>query len=110
MFDFSEIERNILDIPEKTMKAVEKYGETVGKDMERHAKENRPWQDRTGNARQRLHSYTERPEKNKINIVLSHGVDYGYELEYGHEKRYAIIYPTLHRYAKKVMHGLRNLL
>lgn len=110
MFDFSEIEQNILNIPEKTVRAVEKYGETVGKDMEKYAKEHRPWKDRTSHARQRLNSYTERPERYKVNIVLSHGVDYGYELEYGHEKRYAIIFPTLRRYAKKVMHGLREFL
>lgn len=110
MFDFSEIEQNILSIPEKTVKAVEKYGETVGTQMERYAKQNRPWTDRTGQARQRLHSYVERPEKYVVNIYLSHGVDYGESLEYGHEKRYAIVYPTLRRYAKKVMHGLKEIL
>lgn len=110
MFDFSEIEKNISNIPERTIKAVEKYGETVGRDMERYAKERRPWKDRTGQARQRLHGYVERPSHTTIRIYLSHGVDYGTSLEYGHEKRYAIIYPTLHRYARKVMSGMRNLL
>lgn len=46
---------------------------------------------------------------NGIRIILSHGVEYGIYLEFAHEKRYAVIYPTLRRKAPDVMSGLQGL-
>lgn len=109
MFDFSKLEQNILSLPEKIEIAAEKYGKTVAAKLEGEAKENRPWRDRTAQARQRIKGRCEK-EPGKLKIYLSHGVDYGVYLEFAHEKRYAIIYPTLRKEAPEVMSGMRGLI
>lgn len=78
-------------------------------DMENWAKENAPWQDRTGDARERLHATVE--ETGPIGtIVLSHGVDYGWALEIGHGGRYAIIAPAIDVWGPIVMRDLQNMI
>jgi len=109
MFDFSELEQNLNALPGRVEKAIMAYGETQGKKLERKAKLGRKWTDRTAQARNRLHSDCTTYEKG-IRIILSHGVDYGAYLEFAHEKRFAVIYPTLRRYAPEVMRGLTGLL
>ena len=109
MFDFSKLEQNIMSLPQRIEKAAEAYGRTVSVKMEGEAKENRPWHDRTAQARQRLKGRCEK-EPGKLRIYLSHGVDYGIYLELTHEKRYAIIYPTLRKEAPEVISGMRGLL
>lgn len=84
------------------------YGETVAKDFESYAKSNRPWTDRTGNARQRLNGYTEKINDG-IRICIAHGVDYGIYLEVGHEKRYAILEPTVRLKGNDAIKGLRTM-
>ena len=108
MFDMSELRRNILALPDKVEEAVMKYGATEAVRLESEAKENRPWNDHTAHARQRLKGKCVRTP-NGIRITLSHGVEYGIYLEFAHEKRYAIIYPTLRRKAPDVMSGLQGL-
>ena len=108
MFDMSELRRNLLALPDRVEKAVMGYGKTNATKIEAAAKENRPWTDRTAHARQRLHSDCKRTNSG-MRITLSHGVSYGASLEFDHEKRYAIIYPTLKQEAPKVMNGLQRL-
>ena len=109
MFDFSKLEQNILSLPEKIERAAEKYGETAAAKLEGIAKENRPWHDRSGEAFKRITGRCEK-EPGKLKIYLSHGVDYGGYLEFAHEKRYAIIYPTLRKEAPEVMSEMRGLM
>lgn len=88
---------------------IEMYVKTQAKSLESYAKENRPWTDRTGHARQRLTGYvTTIPKGYRIN--LAHGVDYGIWLELAMEKRYAILEPTIRLKGKEVVNGMRNLL
>lgn len=109
MFDFSEIYKSLDALPERLEKSLNKYGKTVSKQLEAEAKKNRKWIDRTGHARQRLQGGSElRP--GKLIIYLQHGVDYGIYLEFAHEKKYAIVYPTLRREAPEAMNGLRGVL
>lgn len=68
-----------------------------------------PWQDRTGQARQRLkgealHSF------DKISIILSHGVDYGVYLELAHDGKYAILWPTAQEIAPRFVEAARRVL
>lgn len=77
--------------------------------MENYAKQNAPWTDRTGDARERLHATVE--ETGPIGtIVLSHGVDYGLWLEIANGGRYAIIAPTIDVYGPIVMRSLQNMI
>lgn len=109
MIDFSGLYEEFNVIPERVEKAILAYGETEAARMEKLAKENRRWRDRSGEARKRLTGSCETiPEG--IRITLSHGVDYGVSLEFRYEKKYAIIYPTLRKEAPEVMQGLKGLM
>ena len=84
------------------------YAETAAKDFESYAKANRPWTDRTGRARQSLNGYVENLP-NGVRINIAHGVDYGQFLEFAHEKKYAILEPTVRLKANDVLKGLREM-
>lgn len=109
MFDLSELRNNLLALPERIEQAVEQYGETAAARLVSEARKNRPWTDRTGQARQRLSGRCERTP-GTLRIYLSHGVDYGTYLEFAHEKQYAVVFPTLRAEAPGVMQGLRGLI
>lgn len=86
------------------------YSETVAKEFESYAKANRKWTDRTGHARQRLTGYVEKLEGNKgFRICIAHGVDYGLWLELAHEKKYAILEPTVRIKTNEVLLGLKQI-
>ena len=100
---------NLADFDIKTKASVGLYGDTVAKKLEASAKANRPWTDRTGNARNRLNGKSEWVG-NKVRVSLSHGVDYGIWLELCNEGKYAVIMPTINKEAPKVMEGLKKIL
>lgn len=78
-------------------------------EFENYAKDNRPWSDRTSNARQALFSLVETGD-GKVIIYLSHGVEYGVWLELKNQGRYAIIMPTLEHYYAQVQQSYKRLL
>jgi hypothetical protein len=70
---------------------------------------NRPWTDRTGQAKRTLSTTTARAG-NSLIMTLSHGVEYGQWLELRWSGRYAIIKPTLTTQAPQVMAKMAGLL
>ena len=109
VFDFSHMKQEMEKIPEKVLKVSIAYMDTEAQRLKRKAQEERPWTDRTGHARQRLRGYVE-PGEHYIRLYLQHGVDYGASLEYGHDKRYAIIHPILRREGPRVLKGICDAL
>ena len=85
------------------------YANTVAKDLEGYIRENRPWTDRTGQARQRMTGYVKETLKG-FRIVIAHGVDYGVWLELAHEKRFAILEPTIRLKGPDIIKGMKELL
>lgn len=78
-------------------------------DMENFAKQNAPWQDVTGNARERLHATVE--ENGPLaEIILAHGVDYGVWLELSHGGKNQILATTLDIYGPIVMRDLQRIM
>lgn len=81
---------------------------------ESHMKQNAPWQDRTGNARQSLHAefedFDRSPSQSLASMVLSYGaaITYAPYLEYGWQGRYSIIQPTLAAYTTLIMDRIRS--
>jgi hypothetical protein len=76
---------------------------------EDYMKQNAPWTDQTGNARNGLAAEAfHKPMKEHV-IVLAHQVPYGIWLEVRHEGRFAIVIPTLKKTAREVMEDLRKL-
>lgn len=107
--DDSEVREGLDSLQEKVNAGLQMYGETVAKDFESYAKAHRPWTDRTGEARRRLSGYVEKFKDGGIRICLAHGVEYGIWLEIGHEKRYAILVPTVLTKANDAIKGFREI-
>lgn len=74
-------------------------------EIENWMKDNAPWTDRTGNARQSLFTVVKGSEMvmdmaNKmVNIILSHGVHYGLFLEVSRAGKYAIVNRAIDHWA-----------
>lgn len=78
--------------------------------VEAEAKNNAPWTDRTGNARQGLRGWVQE-NPNAVRLILQHSiVTYGIFLELKNGGRYAIILPTLENHYGDLMNDLRRLL
>lgn len=91
-------------------KAVYGYAKDSAEKLESYAKENRPWRDRSTDARKRLNCKVERTATG-YRLVLAHGVPYGVWLELAHEKKYAIIEPTITFVGKtEIMPGFKGLM
>jgi hypothetical protein len=78
-------------------------------DIEAWMKQNARWTDRTGNARQALHTEVEEVLNQSVTLYLSHGVDYGVFLELSHGGAYAIIGPALDYFAPKIWADVQRL-
>lgn len=89
--------------------ALHAYANTASKKVEAYAKQNRPWTDRTDNARNGLNARAEKYGRN-YRIALAHGVYYGIYLELARGKKYAIIDPTIKAMSPEVFKGLQGLL
>ena len=108
-FDTSILERNLETM--RKLAALEIYANTQAQNLQSYIKQNRPWTDRTGEARKRLTAtVSDLPEGKGYRITLAHGVDYGVWLELAHEKRFAILEPTVRLKGPEVVRGLENLL
>lgn len=73
--------------------------------MEAHAKANCPWADRTGRARGAIRGRAE-ADGARIKITLTGGAPYSAALESGYGGRYAILGPTVRRFAPEFMRAL----
>jgi hypothetical protein len=71
-------------------------------EIENYMKDNAPWTDRTGNARQGLHTEVNHVVGSMVQIILSHGVEYGIWLEIKSAGAYAIVNPSLDHFAPLV--------
>lgn len=106
--DMRNIAKNIIEKQTKTLAALKVYGDSVSKQMESYAKSNRPWQDRTGHARESLKGDSEFMG-HKVRCNISHGVSYGIYLEMCNERRYAILEPTIKAVSPKAINGLDKI-
>jgi len=77
--------------------------------FESYAKEKAPWTDRTGNARQSLHTYVEELAGDTVRLYLSHGVSYGIFLEVKHAGRWGIIWSTIERHLPEIQKMLQGI-
>lgn len=89
------IQANMLDYATRVRLAALQIAYYLAPMMEEYAKDNAPWTDRTGNARQGLQGFVEDVSETIVDIYISHGMDYGKWLELAHAGRYAILWPTI---------------
>lgn len=85
--------------------------EDFAQQCETYMKDNAPWEDRTGDARNELTAQADGNEvKGTLGVVLSHGVDYGVYLEFKWGGRDAIIGPTMEVMGPEMMGRMSGLL
>lgn len=92
--DASEVFAKLNAFGSKFDAALYLFANNGAQKMEQYAKQNRPWTDRTARARQSLTGSAFRVE-NGYRLQIAHGVSYGVFLEYAHERRFAILEPTV---------------
>lgn len=85
------------------------YTKTSALKLQNYMRSNAKWTDRTGRARQTL-TGTGYKDNNDYIIKLAHGVSYGVFLELAHEKKFAIIKPTIQSEGNEVIEAFDNLL
>lgn len=96
---------------DRAWKAIEALAEFISVELQNEARQDAPWQDRTGNARSGLVGATINDFARKVvEIYLIHSVAYGVFLELCHAGRYAIIAPVIERNLQKIKRMLDDLL
>lgn len=108
-FDATDLLNRLESAETKSQIAIKMYAQEGAKKFENYAKSHRPWTDRTGHARQRLVGWVE-TLSDKVRIYIGHGVNYGVYLELAHEKKYAILQPTVNAMSKEVLQGYSKLM
>lgn len=84
------------------------FADTAAKKMEAEAKQNAPWTDGTGNARNSIRGDFGWKGKHAV-ITLSGNMEYSVWLELAHEKKYAILVPTIERNAPEILRAYRRI-
>lgn len=95
---------------EKVNDAVMAYLEMKAPQVENHMKQNAPWHDQTGNARQGLRAEAFDLGGDEKGIILYGQVPYQIWLELKNSGEYAIILPTIEVMGPEVMSGLEGIL
>ena len=80
-------------------RGVYRIAQSTAPEIENWMKANAPWTDRTANARQTLYTEVNQVVQSMVEIVLSHGVEYGIFLELSNAGKYAIIDPAIDHFA-----------
>ena len=101
---------NVSDLSEQLIAGIELYINSAASQLQGEMKKDAPWTDRTGEARRRLTATTSKEQNYVYVITLAHGVNYGVYLELAHEKKYAIIQPTILKEAPKIFADLKHIL
>lgn len=84
--------------------------QTAATKMETWAKQNAPWTDRSGAARQRLKGEVFWENKNLVSVAIMHQVDYGIWLELAHQRKYAILEKSLEYHKDDILDSVSILL
>ena len=108
-FDLNGLVEGLSRFDEKADKVVKMFAETAAATLEADAKQNRPWTDRSGDARKRLRGYVE-SIPNGYKIILAHGVDYGLWLEVANDGMYGIVKKTVRMEAPYIMRDFSGLM
>ena len=94
---------------DQVLSAIEQVATYFEQALEGYAKQNAPWTDRTSNARQGLHSFSQALGRETVALYLAHGMDYGIYLETRFQGRYAIIWPTIEAHLDEIGRMLRRV-
>ena len=99
-----EMDEAFFDWGQDLQRDVEAAVRQLARDMEQWAKQNAPWEDETGLAREKLQAVVVPEQNGSWSIWLGHGKDvyYGIWLEVRWGGRYAIVLPTIYHFAPQI--------
>lgn len=99
------------ELPKRARVAVRALAKFIAGKMQDDMRASAPWEDRTGNARSGLFTVVEKQSLDVTIIWLSHGtsIDYGKWLEISNEGKYAVIMPTVQKWAPEIKRLLEEL-
>ena len=103
--DASPLARALSKERARRLEAALGVGHAMAARMEAHARRNRPWADQTGRARGAIRGRAE-ANGDRIRVALTGGAPYSAALETGHGGRYAILGPTVRRFAPEFLRAL----
>lgn len=105
------LEKQLIVLTKVFEKQVDKLVDKSANKLQAYMQKNRKWTDQSERARKGLSAKWERwPTETDWRIILSHSVSYGVFLELAHEKKYAIIQPTILAKGPEVMHNFNKIL
>jgi hypothetical protein len=95
----------------KVIVAIKAIADYIATQAQNEMRQNAPWTDRTGNARNGLFSIAEQAAIDTVMIYFSHGhsIHYGIYLETMRGGAYAIIMPTMQRIYPQLEKMLKGL-
>lgn len=99
---------NLRDWEQQTKAALFALAQHYAAKGEKEMKEEAPWTDRTGNARQELFGEVS-AEPDKLRVRLAHQVDYGVYLELCNNGRFAVLEPVAKRNAPEFIRDVQEL-
>ena len=83
--------------------------QNIAMEMEKWAKQNVIWTDRTAHARLFLKSTVTWKNSNELMIAISHHMDYGVYLELCNEGKYAILEKSIQEYVPEFQKGWKKI-
>ena len=109
VFGKTSLFANVDVMRETHMKAIAASGKLIEQEGVAYAKQNAPWTDQTGNARNGLAGATD-VKLDSVTVYFMHQVPYGIYLETRWSGRYQIINPTIQVMAPRWMNLLRSMI
>lgn len=98
------------DMAARVLAAAKMIASTEAVQLKSYMQRNRPWVDRTGEAKKRLDATVSSPNSHTVRITLSHGVNYGVFLELAHGAKHAIIKPTIKKRGPEVYEAFNKFI
>lgn len=105
-----EVMGNLKDFPRKLKAALVLDAQNIAAEMEIWAKENKPWENQTGDAVKFLKSHVKWTNTSTLMVALSHHVEYGVYLELANECKYAILEEAMRKYTPQFMEGWKKVI
>lgn len=99
--------RNCTVYGQKVIQAVRRVADYWSPILESYAKREAKWTDRSGAARQSLHSWVIEVANDACYLFLAHGVFYGRFLEAKYQ--FSIIWPALQAHIEPIMQMLKDI-
>ena len=106
----AQVLRNLNRWAKEKRAGIEVVGKITAQEMAQYSKSTARWTDRTANARQGLKGGSLWRNTVQMIIYIAHRVSYGVFLELAHEKRFAILQPTVNRFKNSVLAKLKRIM